>query len=168
MRRYLAASLLGLLLTTGTAFAADDKNEQTPALNLTAAVAAAAASATTANAADPAAVDFTARSTFKWGRPPVLPSLYAASAALQGYDAYSTLAALNAGAREANPLMKGVVKSPTAFVAMKAGVTAMSIMAAERLWKNNHRMGAIGLMVASNVMMGLVAANNHRVLSNLR
>jgi hypothetical protein len=60
------------------------------------------------------------------------------------------------------------VKSPAAFVAMKASVTAASIMAAERLWKGHHRMGAIGLMVASNVIMGVVAANNARVLSTVR
>jgi hypothetical protein len=46
-------------------------------------------------------------------------------------------------------------------------VTAASILAAEQLWKGNHRAGAIGLMIASNVMMGMVAAHNARVLSSL-
>ena len=54
------------------------------------------------------------------------------------------------------------------FVAMKAGVTMASIMAAESLWKNHHRFGAIGLMVASNLMMGVVAKHNAQVLSTLK
>ena len=57
---------------------------------------------------------------------------------------------------------------PAAFVAMKAGVTMASIMAAESLWKNHHRFGAIGLMVASNLMMGVVAKHNAQVLSTLK
>jgi hypothetical protein len=65
-------------------------------------------------------------------------------------------------------MMKGMVKSPAAFVAMKAGVTAASIMSAEQLWKGNHRMGAVGMMVATNVMMGMVAAHNSHVLSQLK
>jgi hypothetical protein len=65
-------------------------------------------------------------------------------------------------------MMSGITKNPAAFVAMKAGVTTASIMAAERLWKTNHRMGAIGLMIASNAMMGVVAAHNSRVLSTLK
>lgn len=164
MRRNLAASLLGaVLLTASPAFAADDTT--VPSLMVSAETIA----ATTARSADtPAAVDFSARSTYRYERPSLLPALYATSAVLQGYDAYSTLTAVNAGAVEANPMMQTVVKSPTAFVAMKASVTAASILAAERLWKNHHRMGAIGLMVASNVIMGVVAANNARVLSTVR
>jgi hypothetical protein len=47
------------------------------------------------------------RSTFKHKRPSMLPGLYATSAALQGYDAFSTLNALKNGGQEANPFMKG-------------------------------------------------------------
>jgi hypothetical protein len=64
--------------------------------------------------------------------------------------------------------MKGVVRNPAAFVAVKAGVTVASVAAAEKLWRNNHRVGAIGLMIASNAMMGFVAAHNASVLSTLK
>jgi hypothetical protein len=162
MRRLLVATILGAALSTPV-FAADD-DATTPALAISPATIAAAA-----NGAAPAAnTDLATRSTFKYGRPPVLPALYATSAALQGYDAFSTLSALQNGAHEANPLMKSVVKSPAAFVAMKTGVTAASIMAAEQLWKNHHRMGAVGMMIATNVMMGMVAAHNSHVLSQLK
>jgi len=163
MRRLLVATILGAALST-PAFAADANDAPTPALTISPATIAAAA-----NGAAPAAnADLSTRSAFKYGRPPVLPALYATSAALQGYDTFSTLSALRGGAAEANPLMKSVVKSPVAFVAMKTGVTAASIMGAEQLWKNNHRMGAIGMMVATNVFMGMVAAHNSHVLSQLK
>jgi len=162
MRRLLIATLLGAALST-PAFAADVNDTQPAALVIApATIAAAAASSTAAN------VDLATRSDWKYGRPSMLPALYATSAALQGYDAYSTLTALKHGGREVNPLMKGIVKSPAAFVAMKAGVTMASIMASERLWKSQHRLGAIGLMVASNLMMGMVAKHNSQVLSTLR
>ena len=160
MRRLVIATILGAALAT-PAFAAD-ANDQ-PSLDISAAAVAAASSA--APAASP---ELATRSTFTYRRPSMLPALYATSAALQGYDTFSTLNALKSAAREANPLMKSVVKSPTGFVAIKAGVTAGSIMAAEQLWKNHHRMGAIGMMIASNVMMGIVAAHNSHVLSQLK
>jgi hypothetical protein len=126
------------------------------------------ASATAAPASTAASPDFATGSSFRRGRPSMLPALYAASAALQGYDAYSTLTALKNGGVEANPLMKNVVKSPAAFVALKASVTATSIVAAEKMWKSGNRIGAVGVMVASNVMMGMVAAHNSKVLSTLK
>jgi hypothetical protein len=98
----------------------------------------------------------------------VLPSLYIASAGLQAYDAYSTLSALKLGGVEQNPFMKGITKSPAAFIAVKAGVTAASIVAAEKLWRDNKRWGAIGLMIASNSLMAIVAAHNASVVSRLR
>jgi hypothetical protein len=162
MRRLVIATILGATLAT-PAFAADATDQLS--LNIPGAATVTAA----ANAAAPAASpEFATHSTFTYRRPSMLPALYATSAALQGYDTFSTLNALKSGAREANPLMKSVVKSPAAFVAMKAGVAAGSILAAEQLWKNHHRMGAIGMMVASNVMMGIVAAHNSHVLSQLK
>ncbi len=162
MRRLLIATLLGAALST-PAFAADANDTQPAALVIAPATIAAAAANSTA-----ATADLATRSDWKYGRPSMLPALYVTSAALQGYDAYSTLTALKNGGREANPLMKGITKSPAAFVAMKAGVTMASIMASEQLWKNHHRLGAIGLMVASNLMMGIVAKHNAQVLSNLK
>ena len=161
MRRLLVATLLGAALST-PAFAADATDTQPAALVVAPATIAAVANTTSAS------TDVATRTDWKYGRPSMLPALYATSAALQGYDAYSTLTALKNGGREANPLMKGIVKSPAAFVAMKAGVTMASIMASEQLWKTHHRMGAIGLMVASNLMMGFVAKHTAQVLSTLK
>src|SRR5947208_1200447 len=104
MRRILVGSLVGLALTASSALAADENNVTTltPAL---------AAAATTLARPDPVAnLNFAPRITASH-RPLALPSMYATSAFLQGYDAYSTLTALGRGATEANPLMKGITKS---------------------------------------------------------
>jgi uncharacterized protein DUF5658 len=100
-------------------------------------------------------------------RPALLPMLYVSYAALQAYDVYSTRQALARGAREANPLMQGVVGNTGAFVAMKAGVAVATIAAAEKLWKTN-RPAAIGVMIAGNSVAAIVAARNTRTLGQLR
>lgn len=161
MRRILVGSLAGLLLMTSSAFAADDNTTTavTPAI--------AAAAATLARPDLAASLAFAPRPSTP-RRPLVLPTLYAGSAFLQGYDAYSTLSALKNGGTEANPLMKGITKSPVAFIGLKAGVTMMSIMAAERMWKDDNRLGAVLTMVASNGFMAMVAAHNAGVLQRVR
>jgi len=161
MRRTLVGSLVGLLLSTTSAFAADD--------NTTTAVTPAIAEAATTLARPDltANLNIAPRITAP-RRPMVLPSLYAGSAFLQGYDAYSTLSALQHGGTEANPLMKGITKHPVAFIGLKAGVTVMSVMAAEQLWKDHNRVGAVLTMVASNAFMAAVAAHNTAVLHRLQ
>jgi uncharacterized protein DUF5658 len=161
MRRLLVAVVVGVIVMTASAFGADDET----AASLTPAVAAAATSL--AQRPDLASINLAVPFRAP-NRPFALPALYAGSAFLQGYDAYSTLAAIRSGATEANPLMKGITKSPVAFVALKAGLTTASIMSAERLWKDNHRVAAIAMMAASNGMMAMVAAHNASVLRRVR
>ena len=148
MRRTLVGSLVGLVLMTSSAFAADDNTATavTPAM---------AAAATTLVRPDLAANLTVAPRIAAPRRPLVLPSLYAGSVFLQSYDAYSTL-------------MKGITKSPVAFIGLKAGVTMMSIMAAERMWKDDNRLGAVLTMVASNGFMAAVAAHNTGVLHRVQ
>src|SRR6202043_1187700 len=50
-------------------------------------------------------------------RPPALAPLYISFAVLQVLDIHSTLRAPDFGAREANPLVGGLLASPAAFVA---------------------------------------------------
>lgn len=100
-------------------------------------------------------------------RPAALTALYASYTALQAYDVYSTRQALARGAREANPLMQGVVGNTGAFVAMKAGVAVATIAAAEKLWKTN-KPAAIGVMIAGNSVAAIVAARNARTPGQLR
>jgi Domain of unknown function (DUF5658) len=161
MRRTLVGSLVGLLLLSSSVFAADDDTTATvtPAM---------AAAATTLARPDLTANMNVAPRIAVRRRPLALPSLYAGSVFLQSYDAYSTLSALRNGGTEANPLMKGITKSPVAFIGLKAGVTMMSIMAAERMWKDNNRVRAVLTMVATNGFMAAVAAHNTAVLHRVQ
>jgi hypothetical protein len=161
MRRTLVGSLVGLLLLSSSVFAADDDTTTTvtPAM---------AAAATTLARPDLTANLTVAPRIAVRRRPIALSSLYAGSVFLQSYDAYSTLSALRNGGTEANPLMKGITKSPVAFIGLKAGVTMMSIMAAERMWKDNNRVRAVLTMVATNGFMAAVAAHNTAVLHRVQ
>ncbi len=93
-------------------------------------------------------------------RPTVLPSLYVAFAGLQVLDADSTLNAPR-NTREVNPLMDALQRHPGAMYSVKAGVTAATIYASERLWKRKRRGAAIAFMVAANCAWVAVVANNY-------
>jgi hypothetical protein len=100
-------------------------------------------------------------------RGPVLPALYISFAALNAYDAASTTIALKRGATEANPMMATLAARPAAMWAAKATMTAVSIASAERLWRQHHRGAAIAAMLASNALIGAVAAHNAAVIRRL-
>jgi len=100
-------------------------------------------------------------------RPSLLPALYASTALLQALDAHSTMKAINAGAHEANPFMKGVAGNQGALLAVKAGVAGATIYFAEKMWKRNP-VGAIAMMVVVNGVNAAVVAHNYRVARSLR
>ncbi len=110
----------------------------------------------------------TAKARESVSRPGMLTSLYASYAGLQAYDVYSTRQALSRGAREANPLMQGAAGSSTAMIGLKASVTLGTIMAAERMWKNNNKAGALAVLIASNSVAAIVAARNASTLGQVR
>lgn len=161
MRRIIFAALLGATLAT-PAFAADANDQQPAPPALSQASITAAVNAVAANTNQPTA-HFVRR-----GRPVLLPVMYMTAVGLQGYDVYSTMTALKNEAVELNPMMKGVVQNPKAFIAMKAGVAGISIIAAEKMWRDHHRVAAVLTMVASNAVMGAVAHHNSKVLSSIR
>ena len=67
-------------------------------------------------------------------RPAILIPLYTSFVTLQALDIQSTLRATQFGGREANPVVGGMLGSPAAFVAAKAGVSAGIVLVSERLW----------------------------------
>jgi hypothetical protein len=93
-------------------------------------------------------------------RGPALPGLYAGLAGLQALDIYTTSRGLAGGAREGNPLLRGVAGNPAAMLIVKGSVTAASIAVSERLWKQHRRRRAIATMIATNGIMAAVAARN--------
>jgi hypothetical protein len=150
---------MAVLMTAGSASAADrDPNAMEPALT---SIVAAAPAAFVAAEIDWSLVPARVAPS---NRGSLLPALYLSLATLNAYDAYSTTSALGKGAVEANPLMRGVAGNPAALWAVKGGVTAVSIYAAERLWRDNHRVAAIAVMAITNGVMAAVATQNSRVL----
>ena len=73
-------------------------------------------------------------------------ALYASLGVMQAWDAYSTSAALKAGAREANPTAAPFAGNAGSMLGLKAATTAGTIFFAERLWKKN-KVGATPLLV---------------------
>jgi uncharacterized protein DUF5658 len=98
----------------------------------------------------------------------VLFPMFASLAALQAYDAYSTITGLNRGLVEANPMMQGVTGNAMALVGVKAGTAALSIYAANRLWTQHHRTAAVALIAASNVLSSFVAVHNAAAIGSVR
>jgi hypothetical protein len=95
-------------------------------------------------------------------RPAPLVPLYASFATLQGLDYASTRRGLANGGREANPLMRSIVKHPPAFIAVKAAATAGVIVAGEKMWKRN-RVGAVLFVAGTTAAMAVVVGRNYAV-----
>ncbi|HYN10684.1 MAG TPA: DUF5658 family protein [Vicinamibacterales bacterium] len=101
------------------------------------------------------------------GSSPMLKSLYASTAIMQGLDVHSTMSVLNRGGGEANPLMAGLVRNKAAFIGVKAAVAASTILAARQIGKRN-KVAAVATLVAINSAYALVVQHNYRVARNLR
>ncbi len=95
-------------------------------------------------------------------RPAALVPLYISYGVLQGLDVHSTFRALENGAVEANPLMKGVADNAVGLSAVKAAAGAGVIFVSERMWKRN-KVAAVVFMTATNSAMVWVVQHNHRV-----
>ena len=149
MKHTFFAAVAAVVLCAGPAFAADVTETGTPD-------------------ATPAISTMVAPAWTPAVRPAILPALYAGSTILQAYDAYSTMKALRLGAVEANPVVQGIVGNPALFIGVKAAIASASILAAEQMWKNHHKVAAIVTMVASNSIMAMVAAHNAGVINTLQ
>jgi hypothetical protein len=99
-------------------------------------------------------------------RPAILPALYVTFGAMQALDVYSTRAAIEAGAREANPSAVAFSQSAGAMLGLKAATTASTIFFAERMWKKN-KVGAVIMLVAINGATAAVSMHNMRNASKL-
>lgn len=97
----------------------------------------------------------------------VLSSLHAITGVVQTYDGLLTLRVLRAGGIETNPLVKPVASNEKAMIAVKVAAAVATVMGAESLWKNNHRLGAILASVVANSAMAMVAHHNAGVLRRL-
>ena len=96
-----------------------------------------------------------------WSRS-LLIALQGTAVAAQALDVHSTLQATHNGAREANPLMAGLVNNTAAFVTVKAAAAAATIFGTQRIARNN-RMAAIITAAALNSAYFVIAEHNYRV-----
>jgi hypothetical protein len=95
------------------------------------------------------------------GRSKALPVLYGTYAALQVLDVTTTVAAVQNGATEANPVVGPMAGSRGRFLALKAASTALTFGAVRVIEKKNRK-AAIAAMIALNVATALVVAHNAR------
>ena len=96
-------------------------------------------------------------------RPGALIPLYVSFGALQVLDAHSTSRALDGGAVEANPIMRGIAGNRIGLLGLKAAATTGFIFATEKMWKRN-KTASIIFMIASNSAMAWVVQNNYRAV----
>jgi hypothetical protein len=89
--------------------------------------------------------------------------LYASFAGLQALDAHSTMRAIRAGGREANPLLRDLANRPAGLLALKAGVTASTIFLTEKMRVKN-RVGAMVVVAALDSVYAMVVVHNYRAV----
>jgi hypothetical protein len=98
----------------------------------------------------------------KLDRPGALIPLYLTFAGLQALDAHSTWRALDGGARETNPVVRGSLDNPASLVLMKGATAAGVVLLTEKLWRRN-RTAAVISMIALNSAYATIAAHNYRM-----
>ena len=101
-------------------------------------------------------------------RPPVLIPLYVSLATFNLLDAHSTFRAVDAGARELNPLVAGFANNRGALLAVKAGVAMGTVFLSERMWREGKRKSAVAMVAVLTVANALIARHNYRVASSMR
>ena len=89
----------------------------------------------------------------------LIPVMYVALGATQTLDLLATNAALDRGAREANPLASPLTKNTASWIALKAASTAGTIVFAERLRKRNE-FAAVVVVAAINAALTAAAIRN--------
>jgi cytochrome bd-type quinol oxidase subunit 2 len=93
-----------------------------------------------------------------------IKALYGSYGVLQGLDMYSTIAARQRGAVEANPLMNTGFTHGAAFKALMGATTMLTVKAIEK----KNKKAAIVTMIALNSVTAIVVANNIRNARRLR
>ena len=93
--------------------------------------------------------------------------MFVSYAVLQTLDIHSTLRVMDRGGVEQNTVLAPLVNRPAAFIAFKAGVTAATLLAANRLSKH-HRVTSYVVMFALNSAYAVIVAHNYRLGDQLR
>jgi hypothetical protein len=94
-------------------------------------------------------------------------ALCVSSAVLHALDVRSTYAVIERGGAEGNPVLAGVVPNKAAFIALKAGIAASTILAASQISKH-HKLAGLVTLVALNSVYASVVAHNVSLSHQLR
>jgi hypothetical protein len=159
--RPFAAALFALFIVSANSSAAQEPLAQPDALLASLAPAALPLAPATVVTPDISTPLFVPQARPK--RPGALLPLYVSFASLQALDAHSTTRALDRGAVEANPMMRGISGNPFGMLAVKAAGTAGVIYAGEKIWKRN-KTAAVLFMLAANSGLALVVQHNYRAV----
>ena len=89
-------------------------------------------------------------------------TLYTTTIVAQVYDVDSTLKSLRRGGVEMNPLMSLASSNQKAFLAIKTGGLAATILTAHHIGKR-HKVGAVLTLVALNAAYYLIIQNNYAI-----
>jgi hypothetical protein len=92
---------------------------------------------------------------------------YVSTAVLQALDVHSTLAVRSHGGVEGNPFLSGLISNRPAFFAVKAGIAASTIYAANRIARH-HKVATIAALVSLNSLYALVVSHNYQLAHSLR
>ncbi len=74
---------------------------------------------------------------------------------------------IRAGGTESNPLMRPVAGHEGAMMGVKVAAAVATVIGAETLWRDNHRIAAIVASVVVNGGMAMIARHNAQVLARL-
>ena len=97
----------------------------------------------------------------------VLSALHAATGVVQTYDGLLTMRVIRAGGTESNPLMRPVAGHEGAMMGVKVAAAVATVIGAETLWRDNHRIAAIVASMVVNGGMAMIARHNAQVLARL-
>jgi len=100
--------------------------------------------------------------------PKVRVGMYSVFAGLQVLDFASTMAVVRRGGSESNPLMQPFVSHAPLFLSVKAALTALTIVAGERMAKSGDTKTALVMTAVLNCAYAFVVARNFQQLSTLR
>jgi hypothetical protein len=101
-------------------------------------------------------------------RPKSLTPLCLVYGALQTLDVHSTLRALDAGAREGNPIFAPMLPgSPAVLIASKAATSAGMFVLTNRL-RRQHPRAAVWTMIVLDSAYATVVANNYAAGARVR
>jgi uncharacterized protein DUF5658 len=89
----------------------------------------------------------------------IVNALATTQLAMSAFDSYSTVAALNHGLKERNPVLAAMAANPGTMVVTKTAIAFVAVEIARRVSKH-HSVAAIAALVAANVGTAMVAAHN--------